>query len=169
LPETSTLLPTDTNEDSPSPMSDAYCITASPSAPLCDRNPTRPGGGYRVENVPFSRTSDAVFTIPMQFGPMIRIPYERARSTSSTCRAVPSPPTSLKPDEITTSPRTPFSPHSRVTSSTSGAGTTMNASSTSFGTSTIDGYAGTPCTTSAFGLTGNTGPLNRVISRLWNS
>jgi hypothetical protein len=45
LLETSALLPIETNEDSPRPILVACSITASPSAPDCDRNPTRPGGG----------------------------------------------------------------------------------------------------------------------------
>ena len=41
----SALFPTETNDESPTPSSVAYCITASPSAPDCDRNPTLPRGG----------------------------------------------------------------------------------------------------------------------------
>ena len=89
--------------------------------------------------MPFSRTWGSVFTMPMQFGPMIRIPYARHTSTSSLCLAGPSPPTSANPDEITTSPRTPFSPHSLATWRTNAAGTTMNATSTGPGTFSIAG------------------------------
>ena len=89
--------------------------------------------------MPFSRTCGSVFTMPMQLGPMIRIPYARQMSTSSRCLAGPSPPTSANPEEMTTSPRTPFSPHSRATWRTNAAGTTMNATSTGPGTFSIDG------------------------------
>jgi hypothetical protein len=85
FPEMSALLPTETNEDRPSPSSAAYCMTASPSAPDCDEKPTRPAGGYTLAKVPFSRTFSAVLTIPMQFGPIRRMPYERQVSKSLAC------------------------------------------------------------------------------------
>ena len=40
--ETSALFPSDTNAESPSPRPRACSTTASPSAPLCDANPTDP-------------------------------------------------------------------------------------------------------------------------------
>ena len=72
--ETSALLPTLTNDDSPIPSDAAWFITASPSAPDCDMNATRPSGAQAVLKVPFSRTSGSLFMIPMQFGPIIRMP-----------------------------------------------------------------------------------------------
>ena len=45
LPEMSALLPTETNEESPSPSAPVSSMIASPSAPLWERNPTRPGSG----------------------------------------------------------------------------------------------------------------------------
>ena len=52
-----------------------------------------------------------MFTTPMQFGPISRMP-EAGRASSSSCwSAVPTGPVSANPDEITTSPRTPLLPH----------------------------------------------------------
>ncbi len=130
MPEMSALFPMETNVDSPKPSSAACPMTAIPSAPLCERNPTRPVGGHVVANVPLSCTAGSVFTTPMQFGPISRIPDARHTSRSSRCNAAPSEPVSANPAEITTSPRTPFSPHSRATAMTCAAGTATNATST---------------------------------------
>ncbi len=131
----SALFPTETNEERPRPRRAAWAITARPSAPLWERNPTRPGGGETEANVPSSETSGSVFTIPMQLGPMRRIPARRQISSSRRSRSRPSPPVSPNPAEITTSPRTPLRAHSSATSSTAAAGTTTNATSTGPGTS----------------------------------
>ncbi len=137
-----------------------------PRAPLWERNATRPAGGHVVANVPFSRMSGSVFTTPMQFGPIKRIPEARHTSRSSCWSDDPSGPVSANPDEITTSPRTPLLPHSRATAITESAGTAMNATSTSPGTSSTLGYAAMPCTTAALGLTACTTPANGGASRL---
>jgi len=60
----------------------------------------------------------------------------------------------LKPAVITTTPRTPFFPHSSSAASTSGAGTTITARSTSPGMAVTLGHASTDCTTLAVGFTG---------------
>ena len=104
----SALFPTDTNVDSPNPSSAAWPMTAMPRAPLWERNATRPAGGHVVANVPFRRMSGSVFTTPMQFGPISRIPEARHTSRSSCWSDDPSGPVSANPDEITTSPRTPL-------------------------------------------------------------
>jgi hypothetical protein len=69
----------------------------------------------------------------MQFGPTMRIPAARTFSASARSRAAPSPPTSLKPAEITISPRTPLRMQSSTTPSTRRAGTTTTARSTGSG------------------------------------
>ena len=150
----SALFPTDTNEESPIPRRLVSLMTARPTAPLCDRNPTVPGSGVIDANVPFRATSGSVLITPMQFGPTSRIPHRRHTSTSSRCRLGPSPPVSPNPAEMTTSPRTPLRPHASATSMTNGALTAMNATSTGPGTSSIVGYAFTPCTAGADGFTG---------------
>ncbi len=140
------MLPIETNDDRPSPSRFAMLITAIPSAPDCDMKAMRPSGGEAWANVPLSATAGSVLITPMQFGPIIRIPVDLQTSTSSRCSARPSSPVSANPAEITTSAPTPFSAHSLATPSTSAAGTTTNARSTSPGTSRMLGYAATPCT-----------------------
>ena len=49
-----------------------------PSPPDCDENPTRPRTGGNGANVAFIATSGFVFTMPMQLGPIIRMPLRRA-------------------------------------------------------------------------------------------
>ncbi len=134
----SALFPTETKDDIPSPRALARSITAKPRAPLWERNPTRPCGGYADAKVAFSRTSGSVFRIPMQFGPMSRIPACRHTARSSRWRSRPSSPVSANPAEMTTSPRTPLAAHSRAASTTPGAGTTITARSTGPGTSPIE-------------------------------
>ncbi len=83
FPETSALLPIETNEEKPSERAVAMLMTASPRAPDCDMKATRPSGGYAWANVPFILTSGSVLMTPMQFGPTSRIPWARHSSTSS--------------------------------------------------------------------------------------
>ncbi len=154
MAEMSALFPTETKVESPNPSALAYSMIASPRAPLWDRKPTRPSGGASGAKVALRRTARSVFTIPRQFGPMRRIPVARQSRTSFACRARPSAPVSAKPEEITTSARTPFRPHCSVAWRTRPAGTAMTARSTGPGIASTLGYAGTHCTTSAAGFTG---------------
>ncbi len=154
MPEISALLPTETNEDNPRSSNCAYSIMATPSAPLCERNPIRPAGGGVGTKVPCSRIAGSVFAIPIQLGPMSRIPLSRQMCSNSSCSRTPSPPTSAKPEEITTNALTPLRAHCCATAGTNRAGTTTNASSTSSGIASTEGYAGTLWTTFADGLTG---------------
>ncbi len=55
LPETSVLLPIDTNIATPIPDSAASARIASPSAPDCETNPTLPRDGTVAANVAFNR------------------------------------------------------------------------------------------------------------------
>ncbi len=112
-----------------------------PSPPDCDENPTRPRTGAKGANVAFIETSGLVLTIPMQLGPITRMPWRRARPTSSRSASACEPPTSAKPAEITTIPCTPARTQSCATSGTAAAGTTTIARSTRSGTSTTLGYA----------------------------
>jgi hypothetical protein len=98
----SALFPMETNVEMPRPSVLALSMMDSPSAPLWDMNPTRPGGGACGANVALSLTSGSVFRIPMQLGPMRRMPYSRHVCTNACCLTIPSEPTSEKPDEITT-------------------------------------------------------------------
>jgi hypothetical protein len=135
-------------------------MMASPSAPLCDMKAMRPRAGGVGAKVALSWTAGAEFTIPMQLGPMRRMPYARQIRTSVLCRSTPAPPVSANPALTTTSARTPLRPHASAASSTASAGTAITARSTGPGTSSTPGYASTLCTTREPGLTGNTGPAN---------
>jgi hypothetical protein len=110
------------------------------------------------ENVALSRTVGSVLMIPMQFGPMRRIPAERIRSTSASSSARPRAPVSLKPAEIITRALTPLAMQSSTTSSACAAGTTTTARSTSPGIAETLGNASTPSMGFASGLTGTTVP-----------
>ena len=103
LPDRSALLPTETNDDSPTPRRLAASMIAIPRPPLCDMKPTRPGTAAGGAKVALSRTSGAVLSTPRQLGPTSRIPASRQTSSSSRWRAAPSAPVSANPAEITSS------------------------------------------------------------------
>ena len=86
----------------------------------------------------FSMTSGLVFKMPMQLGPISRIPDARHTETSSFWRFRPSSPTSANPEEMTTMARTCFLAHSLAASTTDAAGTTITARSTGPGMSPTD-------------------------------
>ena len=98
-----------------------------------------PGGGMFGAKVAFRATAESVFRSPMQLGPTRRMPWARTRATSSSSRAIPSPPTSLKPAVMTTSAFTPFRPHESTTSRTCAFGTTTTARSTGPGMASTSG------------------------------
>ena len=138
LPEMSVLFPIEANIATPRPRSEASARIASPRAPDWDTNPTFPRAGAVAAKVAFRRTCGSVLITPMQFGPTIRIPYRRSFTLISASRPAPSAPTSLNPAVITTSPRTPFRPHSSTTSRTRSRGTVITARSTGPGISPIE-------------------------------
>jgi len=139
LPETSALLPSDANIDSPSPISRIEASTASPSAPDCDENAMLPASGSVAANDACSRTAGSVLMIPMPFGPMIRMPCSRARSRISRSAAAPASPTSLKPEVTMTRPRTPFRAQLSTTPRTSAFGTAITARSIASGIASTSG------------------------------
>lgn len=65
-----------------------------PIAPDWVKSPIRPRAGDSGASEAFSRTASAVLMRPKAFGPMMRIPYERARRSSSRWRSSPSGPLS---------------------------------------------------------------------------
>ncbi len=69
-----------------------------PSAPDCEKNPTRPEPGRSGARVALSRTSGAVLATPSALGPITRIPWARASATSRRSATVPLPPASANPD-----------------------------------------------------------------------
>ncbi len=76
-----------------------------------------------------------VLRIPKQFGPISDIRYRRAIRISSSSRAIPSPPTSRNPEEITTRPFVPRRPSDSTAPATSGAGMMITARSGASGRS----------------------------------
>nr|CCE71174.1 TPA: hypothetical protein PAB1117 [Pyrococcus abyssi GE5] len=113
----------------------AQSSIAAPNAPLWLMNAIGPNlglaclsGGLKLQSKPFS-----MLVTPKQFGPTTLIPHFLALLTSSSSRSAL--PASLNPADITTTPLTPFSPHSSITSGTNLAGTAITATSTSSGIS----------------------------------
>ena len=139
LAETSAVLPTETNCESPRPSPAAMLSTATPSAPDWLTKPIAPGSGGVGEKVASSRTSAAVLKTPMQFGPTSRPPAARTRALSSSSSARPSAPVSEKPAVITTMPRTPRAMHSSITPATASRGTRITARSIGSGIAASDG------------------------------
>src|SRR5512144_1216350 len=130
-----------------------------PRAPDCDTNAAAPNGGIEGAKVALSDTAGSAFSTPMQFGPTMRMRWRCTISTSCRSAAAPASPTSLKPAEITTRPRTRLVPHCSATVGTCSAGTTITARSTGSGISRTDGYALIEWTLEALGLTGNAAPV----------
>ena len=81
MPDRSALLPTETNDESPTPSRPAASMIAIPRPPLWDMKPTRPAVAGCGANVALSRTSGAVLSTPRQLGPTSRIPASRQTST----------------------------------------------------------------------------------------
>ena len=135
LPETSTRLPAEANTEMPRPRRAAEASTATPSAPLWAKRPSRPDPGMTEASVALSRTAGSLLMRPKLFGPTTRIPARRTRRRSFSCRRTPSSPASAKPAERTSSALTPALPQSLTTSMACAAGTTTMARSTGSGTS----------------------------------
>jgi nucleotide-binding universal stress UspA family protein len=89
-----------------------------------------PAAGHVAANVALSETDGSTLSTPMQFGPTMRSPELRTSRRRRPCAARPSTEASAKPDEMTTTPRTPAAAQSATTSSTPAAGTVMTARST---------------------------------------
>lgn len=136
---TSTRLPIEQNIDIPAPRSAASSSIDSPSAPLCVAKAIGPGGGMMRAKLALRRTASSVLITPMQFGPAARIPYRSSNPRNAASRSRPSGrPVSPKPAEMIASARTPFSPHSRITSSATSLRTITTARSTGSGISSTD-------------------------------
>ena len=94
LPETSALLPIETNWVSPMPSCAATLRIATPSAPDWLTKPTDPATAGVGEKVAFNDTAASVLITPMQFGPIIRAPAARMVARSFASSARPSAPVS---------------------------------------------------------------------------
>ena len=106
-------------------------------APDCDMKAIEPIEGVPAANEAFIGTKGSI--TPRQLGPMIRMPYRRAMSSSSLSLLAPSSPASRNPALITTAPLAPFLPDSSRTVATNLLGTTMTTRSMGPGTSSTDG------------------------------
>ncbi len=148
LPETSARLPAEMKADSPAPLRWRPDRTAIPMAPDWVKSPMRPALGDSGAREALRRTVSEVLMMPKAFGPMMRMPYERACRTSSRCRSRPSAPRSAYPAVRTTSPCTPCSPQSATASGTRSAGTATTARSTCSPIPPTERWAGTPSTVS---------------------
>ena len=150
LAETSSLSPSDTKEETPTPSRDRCCSITTPTPPDCSARPARPARGWRAASVASRPT--LVLATPKVAGPTIRMPWRRQMPSSS---ARPAP---VSPEVITTSALTPRRPQSSATPATSRAGTAITARSTCSGSAAADGIHGTPSSSAAPGLTAYTGP-----------
>ncbi len=99
LPDTSSLSPTEANDEIPMPSLDRWSTRAKPRPPDCMTRPVTPGLAGRAANVA-SRPRLGTAT-PKQSGPTRRMPWLRQTERSSALRAASSP------EVITTTDRTP--------------------------------------------------------------
>ena len=125
---TSSIEPSDTIELKPTSSCAAQSRMAVRSAPDCEMKPTRPGLAMPAANVAFSRSMG--FMMPRQLGPITRMPYVRACSSTWRSSSTPSGPISLKPALMMITPLMPASPHSVTRPGALLAGVTITARST---------------------------------------
>ena len=121
------MFPIEANAEKPRLRSAAFSSSASPSAPLCEEKPIRPGECARREG----RVQAAPGTaIPRQFGPTsLRAVRADEREQPLLARA-PSGPFSANPAEMTQSARTPRPSAAEAASITCSAGRQITARST---------------------------------------
>ena len=150
LPDTSTLSPTEANEEMPMPSREKCSSRATPTPPDCTTSPARPRRGWWTAKVA-SRPRPGTAT-PKQFGPTSRMPQRRPASSRLADWAASSP------ELITTTERVPRLPSSWVTSTTPAAGTVMTARSGASGSAAAEGTLVTPGMCSSCGLTAYSAP-----------
>ena len=107
------------------------------SAPDWEMKPTRPGLQMPAANVAFIRPMG--FMMPRQFGPISRMPWRRAASSTRRSSSTPSGPISLNPALMMITPLIPAWPHSSTSPGAVLAGVTMTARSTGSPMALIDG------------------------------
>ena len=134
-------------------------MRAMPTPPDCEAIARPPVGGTNGLKVALSRTSGWLDISPRQLGPTSRMLCSRAVRSISRWISRPSPPSSSKPEEMTTAEDAPAVAASRMVSSTRPAGTATTTRSTCHGTSPRRGYAVTPSTASACGCTTQSRPV----------
>ncbi len=84
LPETSALLPSETNDAMPRPESRAMSSIAMPTPPDCDPMASPPEGGRPRVKVALREMAGSFAMTPRQFGPTIRMLCLRAAATISS-------------------------------------------------------------------------------------
>ena len=89
LLDTSSLLPTEANEEIPMPSLDRWSTIAKPRPPDCMTRPAAPGAGWEAANVASSPMPGTA--TPKQFGPISRIPCLRQMASRSAQAAMSSP------------------------------------------------------------------------------
>ena len=169
LPERSALLPTETNEDRPSPSRSAASMIAMPSPPLCERKPTRPAAAWCGANVALSRTSGGGVEHAQAVG--ADEPHARHRGRPRAAPRWRRAPSRADLGEAgrdhdqrahARRPRT-----ARAASSTCAAGTTITARSTALGELADRAVgAAAPARRRPCSLTAYTAPLKPAASRL---
>ena len=113
------------------------------SAPDWLKKAIRPAAGILRANEAFSWTLGSVLITPKQFGPIMAMPYSAQMSLRRRSRSTPLGPTSRNPAEMTIAERIPFFPHCSKARSTTLAGKTITAWSTSSSISSTYRYART--------------------------
>lgn len=91
--------------------------------------------------------------MPMQLGPMMRQPADRATRTISLCSSSPLLPASAKPEVVITIVFTPLAAHSLTACRAESVGVRIMAKSTGYGMSSTVGYDFTPMISFSPGLT----------------
>ena len=135
--EVSVLFPRLTNLEKPTLFPMAQSRMAVQSAPDWEKKPISPTGGMPAAKVAFRRL--LVSMIPRQLGPTTRMPSSRTRARRAFSRSAPSPPTSLKPAEITMAYRMPLAAQASRVGRHALGGITRTARSASPGRSFTSG------------------------------
>jgi len=130
---TSIIEPTETKLLKPMFSCIAQSRMAEPSAPLWERKAILPDLGILSTNVALRFVLGRI--MPMQLGPIMRMPYFFFISRILFSSALPSMPVSLKPADTMIAPFIPAFPHCSTISGTVFAGVAIMARSTGSGIS----------------------------------
>ena len=161
VPETSSLSPTEANEEIPMPSRVNCSTSAAPTPPDCTTKPTWPGDGWCAASVAPSPMPGTA--TPNEAGPASRMPVSRVASSSPDSCAL------VSPAVITASDLAPRFPHSCATSTTRAAGTATTARSGASGSAATDETHRMPSMSPPRGLTAYKAPANpasRMLSRI---
>lgn len=149
---TSTMSPSDTICEKPTPLAAAQSTSEAAMAPDCDKSAISPGAAGIWKKPALSLSGGSIRPSPL--GPMMRRRWGRAAS-SIFCRR---PFSFVSPAVMTTAARVPFSPSSLISPGTVTAGVMMTARSGTPGMSPTDAWQRRPASVWYFGLTGQISP-----------